>query len=87
MTNHTIVDAQSSPDRIEMLTTLMIERFDHVDQELTDVRSELRSLRRDVDGLHERISELGGYAKEIDELMRRINHIENHLGISKEVAI
>jgi hypothetical protein len=75
----------TQPDPIETLTTLMMERFDHVDQELSDVRSEIRSLRRDVEHLHDRLAEIGGYAKEIDVLMDRVSRVEAHLGLNQEI--
>jgi hypothetical protein len=81
--------ASSQTDRedpIQSLTKLMIERFDHVDQELSDVKSKTRTIRRDVDDLLDRTREMSGYAKEIDVLMERVSNVERHLGINHEIT-
>jgi hypothetical protein len=81
--------ASSQTDRedpIQSLTKLMIERFDHVDQELSDVKSKTRTIRRDVDDLLDRTREMSGYAKEIDVLKDRVSNVERHLGINHEIT-
>ena len=71
-----------SNDPIHELTELVITRFDHVDRELNEVTTELRSIRRDVNDLAERARNTAGYSKEIDALMERINRIEAHLSLN-----
>jgi hypothetical protein len=53
---------------------------------LTSVERELKSIRRDLDDLREKIENVTGFQKEIDHALERIAAIEKHLGINKKIA-
>jgi uncharacterized coiled-coil DUF342 family protein len=59
---------------------------DIVREETKDIRDELRSIRRDLDALTEKVDNILGYRKEIDHALERIATIEKHLGLNKQVG-
>ena len=50
------------------------------------IRSEVASIRRDLDRLSESVANMVGYRKEIDHALERITAIEKQLGIKKIAA-
>jgi predicted nucleic acid-binding Zn-ribbon protein len=54
--------------------------------QLTSVERELKSIRRDLDDLREKVENVSGFQKEIDHALERIAAIEKHLGINKKIA-
>ena len=50
------------------------------------IRAELKSIRRDLDDLREKVENVIGFQKEIDHALERIAAIEKHLGINKKIA-
>jgi hypothetical protein len=54
--------------------------------QLTSVERELKSIRRDLDDLREKVENVIGFQKEIDHALERIAAIEKHLGINKKIA-
>jgi predicted nucleic acid-binding Zn-ribbon protein len=54
--------------------------------QLTSVERELKSIRRDLDDLREKIENVSGFQKEFDHALERIAAIEKHLGINKKIA-
>jgi len=57
-----------------------------VAEELAPVLAELRSIRRELDDLREKVENVSGFRKEIDHALERIAVIEKHLGIDKKIA-
>ena len=57
-----------------------------VAEELTPVVAELRSIRRELDDLREKVENVSGFRKEIDHALERIATIEQHLKIDKKTA-
>ena len=60
-----------------------------VHEELAPVRSELKSIREDLDDLAEKVENVIvsiGYRKEIDHALERIAAIEKYLGLDKKIA-
>ena len=57
-----------------------------VRDELAPVRSELKSIRGDLDDLMEQFENMPGYRREIDHALVRIAAIEKHLGLNKKIA-
>ncbi len=57
-----------------------------VHKELAPVRSELKSIRDDLDDLAEKVENVIGFRKEIDHALERIAAIEKHLGLDKKIA-
>jgi len=53
---------------------------------IASIRSELRSIRGDLDDLMEQFENVPGYRKEIDHALERIGAIEKHLGLDKKIA-
>jgi chromosome segregation ATPase len=54
--------------------------------QLTSVERELKSIRRDLDDLGEKVENVSGFQKEIDHALERIAAIEKHLGLDKKIA-
>jgi predicted nucleic acid-binding Zn-ribbon protein len=54
--------------------------------QLTSVERELKSIRRDLDDLREKVENVSGFQKEIDHALERIAAIEKHLGLNKKIA-
>jgi predicted nucleic acid-binding Zn-ribbon protein len=52
----------------------------------TGIERELKSIRRDLDDLREKVENVPGFQKEIDHALERIAAIEKHLGIEKKFA-
>jgi hypothetical protein len=57
-----------------------------VAEELAPIHAELKSIRRDLDDLREKVENVVGFRKEIDHALDRIAAIEKHLGINKKIA-
>ena len=57
-----------------------------VAEELAPVLAELRSIRRELDDLREKVENVSGFRKEIDHALERIAAIEQHLKIHKKTA-
>jgi hypothetical protein len=55
-------------------------------EEIKDIRSELTSIRRDLEALTGKVDNILGLPKEIDHALDRIAAIEKHLGIQKKIA-
>jgi peptidoglycan hydrolase CwlO-like protein len=55
-------------------------------EQLTSVERELKSIRRDLDDLREKVENVSGFQKEIDHALERIAAIEKHLGLDKKIA-
>ena len=54
--------------------------------QLTSVERELKTIRRDLDDLREKVENVSGFQKEIDHALERIAAIEKHLGLDKKIA-
>lgn len=65
-------------DRIEA-------RLDSVDQRLTNIGHEVTAIHRRLDELEELVASHGGFAKEIDHLLKRVAAIEKHLGLTHNI--
>ena len=57
-----------------------------VAEKLAPIHAELKSIRRDLDDLREKVENVVGFRKEIDHALERIRAIEKHLGIDKKIA-
>ena len=57
-----------------------------VAEELAPIHAELKSIRRDLDDLREKVENVVGFRKEIDHALERIRAIEKHLGLDKKIA-
>ena len=57
-----------------------------VQSELSPIRSELKSIRHDLDDLTQKVENVIGFRQEIDHALERIAAIEDHLGIQKKIA-
>jgi predicted nucleic acid-binding Zn-ribbon protein len=75
-------------DDIADIKTKMATRDDiaNLGGQLTSVERELKSIRRDLDDLREKVENVCGFQKEIDHALERIAAIEKHLGLDKKVA-
>ena len=51
--------------------------------QLTSIERELKTIRRDLDDLCEKVKNVSGFRKKIDHALERIGAIERHLGIAK----
>ena len=53
---------------------------------VASIEQELKTIRRDLNDLIEKVENISGYRKEIDHALDRIAAIEKHLGITKKLA-
>lgn len=61
------------------------ERFDRTDDQFAGVRSELADIRERAERLEDSAANFSGFPKEIDHLLSRVTHIEQHLKIRASV--
>ncbi len=62
------------------------DRFDIIDTEFSDLRTEVRTIRKQLDELEKASRNFAGFAKEIDHLLGRIAAIEKHLGLHSSIT-
>jgi predicted phage-related endonuclease len=55
-------------------------------EQVAGIERDLKTIRRDLDDLMEKVENITGYRKEIDHALERIAAIEKHLGITKRIA-
>ena len=55
-------------------------------EQVAGIERDLKTIRRELNDLAEKIENIAGYRKEIDHALERIAAIEKHLGITKSVA-
>jgi len=78
-----IVDHMATKEDVRAIVR---EELEPVEARLTSIESELRSIRRDLIDLREKVENVIGFQKEIDHALERIAAIEKHLGINKKIA-
>ena len=83
-----VVEHMTTKDDIVDLRKTMATKEDiaNLAGQLTSVERELKSIRRDLDDLREKVENVTGFQKEIDHALERIAAIEKHLGINKKIA-
>jgi len=52
-------------------------------EQVASIEHDLKSIRRDLNDLADKVDNISGYRKEIDHALERIAEIESHLGIAK----
>ncbi len=77
-----VVEHMATKDDIARLD----HRVDKLSEQITSIEGELRSIRRDLDGLAEKFENVSGFRKEIDYALERIAAIEKQLGLDKKIA-
>lgn len=55
-------------------------------EQVAGIERDLKTIRRDLNDLIEKVENISGYRKEIDHAFERIAAIERHLGLSKRAA-
>ena len=55
-------------------------------EQVAGIERDLKSLRRDLNDLAEKVDNISGYRKEIDHAFERIAAIEKHLGIARKMT-
>jgi hypothetical protein len=55
-------------------------------EELAPVHAELKSIRRYLDDLRQKVENVVGFRKEIDHALERVAALEKRLGIDKKIA-
>jgi predicted nucleic acid-binding Zn-ribbon protein len=81
-----IKSSMATKDDIADLKSEMTDRFEHVDDQLRDITSEIAVIHRRIGRLEEQGASNAGFAKEIDHLLARVAEIEQHLGLNKKAA-
>ena len=81
-----IKSSMATKDDITDLKSEMTDRFEHVDEQVRDITSEIAVIHRRIQRLEEQGASNAGFAKEIDHLMARVAEIEQHLGLNKKAA-
>ena len=57
-------------------------RFDTLEAQMSDIKDEVRDIRKRLEVLERKVGHVTGYAKEIDHVLARVAVIEKHLGIA-----
>ena len=57
-----------------------------VGEQVTGIEGELKDIRADLRDLRPKVENVLGFRREIDHALERINTIEKHLGIKREIA-
>jgi septation ring formation regulator EzrA len=52
-------------------------------EQVASIEGDLKSIRRDLNDLADKVDNISGYRREIDHALERIAEIESHLGIAK----
>ena len=81
-----IKSSMATKDDIADLKSEVTDRFEHVDEQLRDIASEIAVIHRRIDRLEEQGASNAGFAKEIDHLLEGVAEIEQHLGLNKKAA-
>ena len=55
-------------------------------EQVAGIERDLKTIRRELNELTERVENIAGYRKEIDHALERIATIEKHLGITKRIT-
>lgn len=74
----------TQPDKNDQVLTLvgaLVEKFEALSKEVSDIKSDGRIVRVQVDRLVERQNDMGGYSKEIDHILSEISRIKQHVNI------
>ena len=82
-----------SESDLERLSRLILDEFKHVhdrfdsfDAQLSDLRDEIRSIRKQLDDVEKASKNFVGFTKEIDHLLGRVAAIEKHLGLHNNIS-
>jgi hypothetical protein len=59
---------------------------DYLREELAPIHAELKSIRRDLDDLREKVKNVVGFSKKFDHALERIAATEKHPGVEKKIA-
>jgi len=81
-----VVKHMATKDDVAALRKQLKGDIARVSEQVTSIESELKAIRRDLDGLMEKFENVSGYRKEIDHPLERIAAIEKHLGLDKKIA-
>ena len=68
-------------DDVSSMDKKFTRHFLNSEGRLTSIEQEIKSIRRDLHLLHDKVGNIEGYGKEIDHGLERIVRIEKHLGI------
>ncbi len=55
-------------------------------EQVAGIERDLKTIRRELNDLADKVENIAGYRKEIDHAFERIGAIERHLGIDRKVA-
>lgn len=65
----------------------MRSQFLALSETVGEIGAELRDINRRLDAFEKVVGNIGGFAKEIEELCARVKDIERHLGMNKKIAV
>ncbi len=82
-----VVEHMATKDDIAALRTERKGDIATISTQIASIENKLKSIRRDLNDLAEKVGNIEGYGKEIDHALARIATIEKHLGIHKQVAV
>jgi predicted nucleic acid-binding Zn-ribbon protein len=87
MLAHVVKHTATKEDIVDLRKTMATkDDIANLGGQLTSVERELKSIRRDLDDLREKVENVSGFQKEIDHALERIAAIEKHLGLDKKIA-
>ena len=76
-----IRDHMVTKDEFQEMRVSFGRRFDGIEADLAQIKTELRDIRRRLEVLEEQYKNIRGVTKEIDHLLQRVAIIEKRLGL------
>jgi ABC-type transporter Mla subunit MlaD len=73
----------TTKDDLAALRTELKADIASLAEQVAGIERDLKTIRRDLDDLIEKVDNIAGYRKEIDHAFERLTAIEKHLGIYK----
>jgi|HubBroStandDraft_6_1064221.scaffolds.fasta_scaffold153820_2 chromosome segregation ATPase len=81
-----VVKHMATKDDLAAIRTELKADIATLGEQVAGIERDLKTIRRDLDDLMEKVENITGYRKEIDHAFDRIAAIEKHLGISSRAA-
>lgn len=82
-----VVEHMATKEDIAALRTEFKSDIAALAEQVASIERELKTIRRDLNELTEKVENISGYRKEIDHAFERIAAIEKHFGLSKRAAV
>jgi chromosome segregation ATPase len=85
MLTHVVEHMTTKDDLAELRTELKAD-LAAIAEQVAGIERDLKTIRRELNDLADKVENIAGYLKEIDHALERIAAIEKHLGLAKRIA-